>query len=65
MPYDVEATVAAFGNGLGAADPCFAAVLARQLRTGRSYLSPWLRASEDVPVEELSAALERFLVANP
>jgi diadenosine tetraphosphatase ApaH/serine/threonine PP2A family protein phosphatase len=65
VAFDVEAAIAAYGNGLREADPGFAEVMARQLRTGRPYLGPWLRLRASVPEEELADALRRFLAANP
>lgn len=61
VAYDIDAAVAAFDGGLGQADPCFLEVLARQLRTGRSLIGAWVRASDGLAVEELPDALARFL----
>jgi len=63
--YSVEDAVAAFGNGIGAADPGFAEIMARQLRTGKPYLAGWLRLRAQVPDAELAAALTRYLEENP
>ena len=63
--YDVEATIAGYRGGLGDADPSYARVLARQLRTGRSYLTPWLRASRDLSPSERQLAVRHFLAENP
>lgn len=61
VPYDVERAIAAYDNGLRAADPGFAAVMARLLRAGQDYLGPWLRLRASLPEDELGAALERYL----
>lgn len=37
----------------------------RQLRTGRSYLGPWLRASAGLAAAQLPAALAAFLATHP
>jgi diadenosine tetraphosphatase ApaH/serine/threonine PP2A family protein phosphatase len=54
LPYDVEA-------GLGAADPTFAALLARQLRTERRVLRDWFRARAVLDSADRPAALARIL----
>lgn len=61
VPYDVEAAIAAYADGMGAADPLFAALMARQLRTGRRYVVPWLELSATLCPEDRDAALARFL----
>jgi predicted phosphodiesterase len=61
LPYDVEAAIAAYDAGLGAADPAFAALLARQLRTGRGVLRDWFRARAALPPADWPAALARIL----
>ena len=61
VAYDVEAAIAAYADGMGAADPTFLALMARQLRTGRRYLVPWLELSATLAPEERTAALARFL----
>ncbi|HEX5415306.1 MAG TPA: metallophosphoesterase family protein [Chloroflexota bacterium] len=64
ISYDLDAAVAAYGNGLAAADPYLAPILMLQVRTGGDYFANWLRYSGDVPDEELPAALQRFLASN-
>jgi len=45
VAYDIEATIAAYDEGLRAVAPAFCAVMARQLRTGCALVGPWLRLS--------------------
>lgn len=65
VAYDVEASVAAYDNGLRDADPGFVAIMSRQLRSARDYFGPWLRLSNDLPDDELDAALRRYLAEHP
>jgi diadenosine tetraphosphatase ApaH/serine/threonine PP2A family protein phosphatase len=65
VPYDVAAAVAAFDNGFRQACPELAELLARQVRTARSYFGPWLRASAGMPDEALLESARRFLAAHP
>lgn len=65
LAYDVEAAIAAYDGGLRAVDPGYVKILSRQLRTARDYFGPWLRASREIRDEDLPAALEKFLEANP
>ncbi len=64
VPYDVEAALAAYDGGMGAVDPTFRALMARQLRTGRRFLVPWLERSATLRPDERAAALDRFLGAD-
>jgi len=61
LSYDVEAAIAAYGAGMGAADPTFAALLACQLRTGRHVLRDWFRARAMFAPADWPAALACFL----
>jgi len=61
LPYDVEAAIAAYGAGMGTADPTFAALMARQLRTGRRVLRDWFRARTTLAPADWPAALARIL----
>ncbi len=61
VPYDVAAVIAAYAGGMGAADPAFVALMARQLRTGDRYLVPWRQLSATLRPAERPAALARFL----
>jgi len=61
VPYDVEAAIAAYDAGMGAAEPIFAALLAHQLRTGRHVLPAWFRARAALPPADWPGALARFL----
>jgi hypothetical protein len=66
VPFDVEATVAAYAaTGLREADPIFATIMARMLRTGRDYLGPWIRLSAGLDRHQLQGALMDYLAANP
>jgi diadenosine tetraphosphatase ApaH/serine/threonine PP2A family protein phosphatase len=65
VAYDLDAAVEAYDNGLREVDPCFVAIITRELRTGRDYLGPWLRLSEGLPEPELATALEQYLAAHP
>jgi predicted phosphodiesterase len=64
VPYAVEEAIAAYGQGMGAVDPGFAAIMARQLRTGDPYLNGWLRVRARTPGAELDAPLTRYLAAH-
>jgi len=64
VPYDVEAAIAAYDDGMGAADPTFLALMTRQLRTGRRYVVPWLARQATLRPDERAAALARFLAAD-
>jgi len=46
---------------MGAADPTFLALAARQLRTARRCVVPWLEYSATLSPNERLAALARFL----
>jgi hypothetical protein len=61
VPYDVEAAIAAYGEEMGATDLTFLALTARQLRTGRRCVVPWLELSATLRPDERDAALARFL----
>ena len=61
VPYDIEAAIAAYAGGMGDADPAFAVLMARQLRTGDRYLVPWRQLSATLRPAERPAALARFL----
>jgi len=65
VTFDVEAAIAAYAHGAHAADPLFAAIMARLLRTGRDYLGPWVRLSAGLAGAERAAALTRYLASNP
>jgi predicted phosphodiesterase len=66
VAFDSEAAIAAYGTtGLRAADPGFAEIMARELRTARSYFLPWLHASREVASGDVDAALVRYLAAHP
>ena len=64
IPYDVEATIAAYDGGMGAADPIFVALLARQLRTGRPVFRDWARVRPTTAPADRPAALARLLAAD-
>ncbi len=61
LSYDVEAAIAAYDAGMGAADPTFAALMACQLRTGRHVLRDWFRARAMFAPAEWPVALARIL----
>jgi predicted phosphodiesterase len=65
VPYDVEAAVAAYDNGPREAHPEFVELLARQLRTARSYFGPWLRSAAGLSDEEVLPSIRRFLAEHP
>ena len=60
-PYDIEAAIAAYDGGMGAADPAFAALLACHLRTGRPVFREWARARTALAPADRPAALARLL----
>ena len=64
VPYDLDAAVAAYANGLAESDPFLVPIMIRQVQTGRSYFAPWLRLSQLVADEDLPEALRRFLAAR-
>ena len=59
--YAVATRTPGGGRRLGAADPTFLALAARQLRTARRYVNPWLALSATLHPDERTAALARFL----
>lgn len=61
VPYDGEAAIAAYLEEMGAADPTFLALAARQLHTARRCVVPWLEYSATLSPNERLAALARFL----
>jgi diadenosine tetraphosphatase ApaH/serine/threonine PP2A family protein phosphatase len=61
VPYDVEAAIAAYDNGLRDADAGYVELMSRQLRTARDYYGPWLRRSHALPEAELESALRAYL----
>ncbi len=61
VPYDIEAAIAAYDAGMGAADPTFAALLACHLRTGRPVFREWARARAALAPADRPAALARLL----
>ena len=65
VPYEVEAAVAAYDNGLREACPEFVELLARQLRTARGHFGPWLRSADGLPDEEVLPSIRRFLAEHP
>jgi putative phosphoesterase len=65
VPYDLEAAIAAYDNGLRDADAGFVELISRQLRTARDYYGPWLRRSQALPEGELESALRQYLDASP
>ncbi|CAA9281983.1 MAG: hypothetical protein AVDCRST_MAG77-3923 [uncultured Chloroflexi bacterium] len=65
VAYDVEAGVREFDNGYRDACGEYAEVFSRQLRTGRHYFGPWVRASGGLPEDEVLPSLRRFLAENP
>jgi predicted phosphodiesterase len=65
VPYDVAAAIAAYAGGMGDADPAFAALLGRQLRTGRPVFRSWLRLRATLAPADWPAALARFLAGEP
>jgi len=64
VPYDTEAAIAAYGGGMGAADPTFVALLACHLRTGRPVFRDWARLRATTAPGDRPAALARFLAAD-
>ncbi len=46
VAYNIEATIAAYDEGLRKVAPAFCAVMARKLLTGCSLVGPWLRLSD-------------------
>ena len=65
VPYDVEAAVTAYDNGLREACPELVELLARQLPTGRAYFGPWLRTAAGLPEQEVLPSIRRFLAEHP
>jgi predicted phosphodiesterase len=65
VPFDVEATVAEYGNGLQQTHPELAELMVRNLRTARSYFGRCVRATHDVPDAEFLPAVRRWLADNP
>jgi diadenosine tetraphosphatase ApaH/serine/threonine PP2A family protein phosphatase len=66
VEFDSDAAIAAYETtGLRAADPAFPTLMARELRTARSYFLLWLRASTEVASNDVDVALARFLAAHP
>ena len=65
VAYDIEATIAAYDDGLRRVAPAFCAVMARQLRTGQSFIGPWLRLRDGLGADQEGAALMRFLARPP
>ena len=61
VPYDVEAALAAYTRAMGVPDATFLALVARQLRTARRCVNPWLALCATLHPDERSAALARFL----
>ena len=61
IPYDIEAAIAAYTEAMGMVDPTFLALMARQLRTGRRYIVPWLTLCATLHPDEHATALARFL----
>lgn len=61
VPYDVDAAIAAFDNGLRDVDSGYAEIMTRQLRAARDYLGPWLRLSHGLPAEDLPDVLRKYL----
>jgi len=61
VDYDIEAAIAAYDEGMGAADPTFAALMACHLRTGRRVFQDWSRARATRPPADWPAALTRIL----
>ncbi len=61
ISYDIEAAIAAYDGGMGAADPTFAALLACHLRTGRPVFREWARARVALPPADRPAVLARIL----
>lgn len=64
VPYDVEAAIAGYAGVAGMRDTTFAALMARQLRTGRRHVVPWLEVSATLRPDERPAALARFLASG-
>jgi len=65
VAYNIEETIAAYDDGLRQVAPAFCAVMARQLRTGRSFIGQWLRLSAGLSIEQESATLAHFLTTYP
>ena len=65
VAYDIAETIAAYDNGLRQVAPAFCAVMERQLRTGYSFVGPWLRLSNGLRADQEQAALARFLALPP
>jgi predicted phosphodiesterase len=65
VPYDVEAAVAQYDDGLRQAHPEMTELMIRDLRTARSYFSRCIGATRDVPDAEFLPAVRRWLAANP
>lgn len=61
VAYDIAETIAAYADGLRQVAPAFCAVMERQLRTGHSFVGPWLRLSNGLRADQERAALARFL----
>jgi diadenosine tetraphosphatase ApaH/serine/threonine PP2A family protein phosphatase len=64
VAYDVDAAVAAYDNGYRQRTPEYVALIERTLLEAKDYFAPGMRATADVPDEELPAAVARFLAAH-
>jgi predicted phosphodiesterase len=65
VAFNLEAALAAYGDGIWEVDRGFVAIMRRWLETGRDFFGPWLRRSRDIPEAERDAALRRFLDEFP
>jgi predicted phosphodiesterase len=63
--YDLDKSIAEYGNGYRDACGGIADILIRQLRTANSYFGPWVRGIQGLPDEEIIPSVTRFLDENP
>lgn len=61
VPFDVEAAIAAYGNGLRETDPAFVEIMAAELRFARDFFGRWMRISSQLSPSELPTAQEEYL----
>ena len=65
VPYDIEAAVRAYDNGLRDICPELVELMARNLRNARNYFGRCMREVRDLPPEQFIAGVRAWLAEHP